>query len=171
VFADESARGRRYYIGAACIAQHDLKAVRQLARSLCLPGQRRWHFTKEKDSRRAQIIGALTRSGLVTAWVGLGKGDEVSVRALCMQRLGFELVGWSAERLVIESREGRDEQDRRALFRVLREHPAVHYEHQTPNTEPGLWIADAIAWCYGAGGLWRKRVTPMITGVHDVGQA
>lgn len=171
VFVDESARGQRYYIGAARIAQHDLKAARQLARSLCVPGQRRWHFTKEKNRRRAQILSALTRSGLITAWVGIGKGDQAAVRALCMQQLGSELVGWGAERLVIESREGRDGQDRRALFQVLRTHPEVQYEHQTPNMEPALWIADAITWCYGAGGIWRQRVRPMLTVAHDIGQA
>jgi hypothetical protein len=36
------------------------------ARSVCLPGQRRWHFVHQRDSRRRQIIDALMTSGRVT---------------------------------------------------------------------------------------------------------
>lgn len=70
VFVDESARGQRYYVGAARIAQHDVKTTRQLAWSFCVAGQRRWHFSKERDSRRAQIIAAVVASGQVT---GVGR--------------------------------------------------------------------------------------------------
>jgi hypothetical protein len=34
-------------------------------------------------------------------------------------------------------------------------------------TESLLWIADSVAWCFGAGGEWRKRVDP-ITSVVDL---
>lgn len=170
LFADESARGQRYYLGVARIERRDLKAVRHLARAHCVRGQRRWHFTKERDSRRAQILGALVECGLISAWVGVGKGDEVAVRALCMKRLAVDSLGWDVEQIVIESREGRDEHDRRALFAELRSEPTFRYGHQTPDQEPALWIADAVAWCYGAGGLWRQRVSPIISTVRDVGQ-
>lgn len=169
-FADESARGQRYFVGVARVEQRDLKAVRRLARSYCVPGQRRWHFTKERNSRRAQILTALVECGLICAWVGVGKGDQVAVRAHCMRRLGADTLGWDLDRIVIESREGRDEQDRRVLFAILHNEPRVQYKHRTPAQEPMLWIADAVAWCYGGGGLWRQRANPMISKVWDVGQ-
>lgn len=87
-----------------------------------------------------------------------------------MRELGADVLGWNTQRLVIESREGRDGHDRQALFEVLRNCPDVRYEHQMPHSEPALWVAGAIAWCYGAGDVWRQRVSPLVTAVRDVGQ-
>jgi hypothetical protein len=39
------------------------------------------------------------------------------------------------------------------------------YEHVLPHEEPLLWLADAVAWCYGAGPRWRPRVESPITRV------
>jgi hypothetical protein len=36
------------------------------------------------------------------------------------------------------------------------------YEHLKPHEEPLLWVPDAVAWCYGNGGDWRRRVAPLV---------
>ena len=36
------------------------------------------------------------------------------------------------------------------------------YEHKDPAGEPMLWVADAIAWCAGAGGTWRARIASIL---------
>ncbi len=36
------------------------------------------------------------------------------------------------------------------------------YEHRRAYEEPLLWAADAMAWCYGAGGEWRRRIAPTL---------
>jgi hypothetical protein len=36
------------------------------------------------------------------------------------------------------------------------------YEHLGGSREQLLWVADAVAWCFGAGGDWPRRVAPLI---------
>ena len=169
-FIDESGRGSTYYVVAVVVAEHDADQLRKLARSLRVRGQERWHFTKEKPSRRAQILTVLLSTGLCTAEVALGKGPERMVRARCMAALGPSLTRTGSRRIVIESRAGRDDQDRRVLQPLLAG-AGVMYEHQPPRADPCLWWADAVAWSYGYGGTWRERLQPLISTVHDVGAA
>lgn len=42
------------------------------------------------------------------------------------------------------------------------------YAHLGPNEEPLLWIADAVAWAYGAGGNWRQRTRELVEQVKEV---
>ncbi|WP_410622993.1 hypothetical protein [Amycolatopsis sp. cmx-8-4] len=42
------------------------------------------------------------------------------------------------------------------------------YEHVDSTAEPLLWISDAVAWCFGAGGDWRRRASPLITETFTV---
>jgi hypothetical protein len=42
------------------------------------------------------------------------------------------------------------------------------YEHVDSTAEPLLWISDAVAWCFGAGGDWRCRASPLITEILTV---
>lgn len=163
-FLDESARGSRYHVCAAVIANRDVDDLRRLVRSFCLPGQRRWHFVHERDSRRRQIVDALVQSGQVTALDYHGKGRDAEVRAECLRRVVAPLIALDVTRLIIESREGRDHRDRRVLIEQLREHPdtAFGYDHMPPHGDPLLWIADALAWCSSAGGAWRERVATIV---------
>jgi hypothetical protein len=79
------------------------------------------------------------------------------------------LLDRSVTRLIIESREGRDELDRQVLISELRHRPgAFGYDHMPPYGDPLLWIADAVVWCSSAGGAWRDRVAPIIAATQDV---
>jgi hypothetical protein len=42
------------------------------------------------------------------------------------------------------------------------------FEHRSARVEPMLWIADAIAWAYGAGGDWRALVGSIVTGAAEL---
>ncbi|MFD4643197.1 hypothetical protein ACFWN2_38230 [Lentzea sp. NPDC058436] len=44
------------------------------------------------------------------------------------------------------------------------------YEHIQSSSEPALWISDALAWCHGAGGDWKRRIAPVTGAVVDLGQ-
>ena len=49
------------------------------------------------------------------------------------------------------------------LYAALRGRPgAPAYVHLPAHQEPLLWSADALAWAYGAGGDWRRRVDPLL---------
>jgi len=75
-------------------------------------------------------------------------------------------TGWSST-----PRNVRDAHDERTLRTALSPHPSASrlvYEHVDSTSEPLLWIADIVAWCFGAGREWRKRVDPIVSTVVDV---
>jgi hypothetical protein len=82
-----------------------------------------------------------------------------------------DLLARQAHRLVIDSRNEQDIYDERTLRRLLGSHPSASrlvYEHVDSTSACLLWIADVVAWCYGAGQDWRKRVDPIVHTVVDV---
>lgn len=168
-FVDESARGAGYHVCVALVADGDVDALRRLARSFCLPGQRRWHFVSERDSRRRQILDALVGSGQVSALAFFGKGRDTDIRAESLRRMVAPLLERGVQRLTIESRQGRDQRDRQVLIEEFRRlnRPAFRYVHLPPHGDPLLWVADALAWSHSAGGTWRDRIA-MITATQDV---
>ena len=158
-FVDESGRGSKYHVCVVVVANGDVDALRRMARSFCLPGQRRWHFVHERDSRRRQIVDAIIASGQVTALIYRGKGRDAEIRAESFRRMVQPLLERGVARLIIESREGRDELDRKVLVGQLRGRTdAFLYDHLPPYSDPLLWIADALAWCSSAEGAWRARI-------------
>lgn len=87
--------------------------------------------------------------------------------------------------MVLESRGlARDALDRRTIAAALRlatgpdigvsdrtnRRHVLAYVHLAAHQEPALWIPDAVAWCYGAGGEWRRRVSTLVDSVADLGQ-
>jgi ribosomal protein L17 len=134
-------------------------------------GQRRWHFVHERTSRRRQIVDALTASDQVTALIFHAKGHETAIRAESFRRMVQPLLKRNVTRLVIESREGRDHLDRQVLLGELRGRPTTFgYDHMPPHGDPLLWVADAVAWCSSAGGVWRERIEPLVVWTQDISQ-
>ena len=80
------------------------------------------------------------------------------------------LLNRGVQRLIIESRQGRDQRDRQVLVEELgrldRPQP-LRYMHLPPHGDPLLWVADALAWSHSAGGAWRARIAD-ITAAEDV---
>jgi hypothetical protein len=169
-FVDESTRRDRYILCAATGHASHLDDVRRSLRALCLPGQRRWHFKHESRPRQRQILDTIVRCDAVRALVYEGSGKELPVRRECLAALVVDLVDRQAGRLVIESRETMDQFDRQCLLEILRKvSQPMNYVHLKPHEEPGLWLPDAIAWAYGAGGDWRRRIQPLIEPATDLG--
>jgi hypothetical protein len=160
-YADESAR-QRYLIAAVLIGTADLDRTRKALRELRKPGQRRVHFAKESDQRRRLIVSCLTGLDLRVR-VYESDGPDVAARAVCLARLVDDLVALGVERLVLETLDSQQVADRRTIYERLRETGGgMAYEHRRSFEEPLLWVADAAAWCYGAGGDWRRRIKPML---------
>jgi hypothetical protein len=121
----------------------------------------------ERDSRRRQILDAILASGQATALIYYGKGRDTEIRAESFRRMVDPLIDRNVVRLIVESREGRDDLDRQVLVGQLRSRPdAFLYDHMPPHGDPLLWIADALAWCSSAGGPWQER-TDAITISQD----
>lgn len=171
VFVDESER-TSYLVCAVFVAPAELHGVRRLMRQSLRPGERRIHFVKEQPSRRRLLLSALGTTSL-RARIYSATGPAPAARHACIEQLVQDLGSreGGCTRLVIESRDGRDEQDRHTIFTSLRagQGPAdLSYEHFRPHEEPLLWPADAICWAYGAGGDWRRRVDPLLEKVTEL---
>ena len=170
-FVDESARGSDYYVCAVITAAVNVRAARRMALSFRKPGQKTVHFSKERNSRRNEIVNGYIRSGLVRGRVYFGKGDQAAVRDRAMRQLAYDLAKLRTDRLIIESRSGRDVRDRQVLSDSLRSTDQhVTYEHCPASADAGLWIADAYAWCYSAGGRWRAYLSSVLDCEHNVGE-
>lgn len=165
LFVDESKAGA-YLLVVACALPTQLGSGRQRMKQLLLPGQRRLHFTSERDSRRHQIIDRILELNVrSTIYQGPDRGNELSRRQACIARLGQDAIAQTAELIVFERDDSVVRHDRRTLQRVLLGpdgQPMVRYQHLRPYEESLLWIPDAIAWCWAKGGTWRKLIQPAV---------
>lgn len=85
--------------------------------------------------------------------------DEIAARTAILTG-AVVLHGSGVTRFVLEAREGQDERDRATIYRAAgpRPNPQFEYTHRKPAGEPMLWGPDAVAWAWGRGGRWRRRV-------------
>jgi len=103
---------------AAVVLPANLQPVRQLVRSLVLPGQRRVHMKKESEPRKRLIADTIAGSSVKAVIFNAGRdyGSELDARRACLQavityadesgatRVVFEqddsLLRWDGQRLV-----------------------------------------------------------------------
>ncbi len=172
-FVDESTRPPQYLIAAAIVEPARVRLLRQSMRALLMPGQRELHFKKEKPLRRRALADTIARLPVeVCVYARSCRKLDEPARQDCVARLVNDLIARRAHRLVIDSRNEQDIHDERTLRRLLGSHPSVSrlvYEHVDSTSESLLWIADIVAWCFGAGGEWRKRIDPILSTVVDLG--
>ncbi|MEV6875539.1 hypothetical protein [Amycolatopsis sp. NPDC051128] len=167
-FVDESARGGSYLLCATIVEPAHLTTTRRALTTLLLRGARELHFKKEKEPRRRMLIDRMAAMPVTTRlYLGTcAPKTEEAARQRCLALLAQDLLGLRAHRLVLDTREHRDGHDRQTLQVALGFQPSkteLTYEHVDSTAEPLLWISDAVAWCYGAGGDWRRRANPLVT--------
>jgi len=171
-FADESRRGQVYLVAVALVDPADLACLRKLLRSLLIPGQRELHFKRETTDRRRMIVSRMVAAQTrVRLYKRSCIDGEETARQVCLTRLVSDLVIDGAHRLVLDERTGRNAHDERTIRAVLGKQPrdlGLAYEHLDSACEPLLWIADATAWCVGAGGDWGRRIAPVLAGIVDL---
>lgn len=165
-FLDESRRGSTYLVAVVLVHPRDLDRMRSGLRRLVKAGQRRIHFAKESDARRREVVSLLHGMGLRARVWSIRHPDDVAARQVCLTAVARRLHGLGIARLALESCQHQDARDRRTFAAVLgKAGDAFTYEHLRPAEDPLLWVSDAVAWCYGAGGDWRRRVSPMLDDV------
>jgi hypothetical protein len=164
VFVDETERNV-YLICAVLVDPADLDSSRRALRALRKPGQTRLHMVKEQPSRRREILAAVGRLELRTRLYQC-PAPPVVARPRCLQALVVDLVKAGAARLVLERLETQEHADRRCIRATLVDCDAqLTYRHEPAQVEPLLWAADAIAWAYGAGSDWRRRISRLVDDV------
>lgn len=172
VFVDESQRGHLYLVATAIIEPAAVAELRKQVRSLLLPGQRELHFKKEKPERRRMLADQVARWPIaVTVYTHSYQRNPEPARQACLHRMVGDVIERQAGRLVIDSREEQDRSDQQTIRQTLRRHPSQHrltWEHTESTGELLLALPDLAAWCYGAGGDWRKRIEPILADVIDL---
>lgn len=163
VFVDESDRSA-YLVCAARVYPAETAAMRRLVQSFRLPGQHRLHFVKERPSRRREILDALARTNVRVRLYSC-RAQVKLARQRCLRQLVTDLEEPRAERLIIEPVDGLQTLDRETIYETSRGNPNLAnltYHHLSAHNEPLLWIPDAVAWAYGAGAPWQRRIENMI---------
>jgi hypothetical protein len=168
-FVDESIRGQRYLMACVLVQAQDLAHVRRSTTALVADGKR-LHFHQEIDSLRRsalELFATLPLSTHVVSCVRRHGVSEFAARDACLARLVGELQARDVPRLTIESRQD-DSDDRRTIARVRQPAPILTFDHRHGQSEPILWIADAVAWAFGAGNRWAPQVEPIIERVVEL---
>ncbi len=171
-FIDESVRDQRYLLCMTLVPPAQLAPSRRELTALLLPGARELHFKKEKEPRRRQLIDRIAALE-VTTILYLGsctRKTEEETRQKCLEHAVADLLAKNAHRLVLDSRDHRDVHDRRTLQQALGYRPSkteLTYEHLNSTAEPLLWISDAVGWCFGAGGHWRRKAVRLIDAIIE----
>ena len=171
IFVDET-KDRGYLIAASVVLPRDLQPARAALRALLLPGQRRIHFTKEKDPRRRTILACMASLGAkVTIYDASAITSAQWARTACLEAIVTDAAELGAHRLVLEQDDSLLKSDQRLLYQQVRKTgcaDTLTYEHMRPSTESLLWVPDAAAWCWSKGGDWKRRVRPMIEAVRTL---
>lgn len=170
-FVDESRRAG-YVICAVMLAAGDLTAARQAMTALRQPRQRAIHMATEGTRRRREIISRVLELPF-EAYIyqsAITRRSERQTRNDCLRAAMPDLLAAGMSRLVIESCD-QDRDDRLVLYETVRKANAtdrLSYHHERPASEPLLWLPDIVAWAYGKGGDWRRRLKQASTRVHRV---
>jgi hypothetical protein len=165
---DESRRGSTYLVAVVIARPRDLDRVRTALRAKVKPGQRRLHFQRESVSRRKEVLALLHHLQVRARIFAFEGANDRVARHACLTAAGRHLINISAVRLVLESCGHQDAHDRHTLALVKRKIFELTYEHFRAHEDPMLWASDAIAWSYGAGGEWRRRVAGLLEEAHQL---
>ena len=168
-FVDESVRGQRYRMACVLVHARHLAGVRQSTGALA--GQsKRLHFHQELASTRRTVLDQFAAMPVRANVVVCARSHGVSefhARDACLAEIVRQLQAQSVSRLTIESRQD-DRDDRRTIARSREAEPSLVFDHREGAREPLLWIADAVAWAFGAGGRWLTLVGPLIDVVTEL---
>lgn len=162
-FVDESKKNGLLIVASIVPVEH-VQATRKVMNGLLLKNQRRIHFKHEHDRRKKQIVAEIARLPITIRLyhASLDRG-ELEARRSCLTRLAVDLRSLDATLLVVERDDSLVEHDRRWLFESIRRAgDEMDYLHLRAHEESLLWIADALAWCWPAGGMWRDRVRTLV---------
>ncbi|RKT72012.1 hypothetical protein DFJ66_5314 [Saccharothrix variisporea] len=165
-FLDESRRGSTYLVAVVTMRSRNLDRARSALRAKVKPGQRRLHFKKENTTRQGEIVTLMHGLDMRARLWLCDHSNDVIARRVCLTAIAAHLLESGVTRLALESCQHQDSRDRTTLAAVVGKADEFSYEHFRPQEDPLLWLSDSVAWCYGVGGEWRRRVLGLIDGVH-----
>jgi len=165
-FVDES-KAQRYILAAATIDGRMLQDARRAMKDLLLPAQRRIHFRDESDSRKLRVIKSVLALDIdLHVYVADRKPSQVEARRRCLTSLVEDLATQGIRELVLELDQAMLQHDKRTLAAATRQFfPAdeLTYRWRRAFDDPMLWTADTTAWCWAAGGRWRRKIEARVS--------
>jgi len=168
-FVDESIRGQCYLMACVLVEARHLTEVPR-DRSASRRGKR-LHFHQELDSMRRTALELIaTMPVRVTVVVSTRRHgvSEFHARDPCLAEIVRQLQERSVPRLTVESRQD-DRDDHQTILQNRRPEPSLTFDHRQGQSDPILWVADAVAWAFGAGNRWMPLVDRVIDDVIDLG--
>ncbi|HEU0089456.1 MAG TPA: hypothetical protein VFQ77_17735 [Pseudonocardiaceae bacterium] len=163
-FADETVRQGRYDVAVVIVCRCQRMIVSKVMQGLVRPGMRRGHFSKQRDRDRRLVVSQLALED-IHALYATARGSQTDARSKCWRTLVPQIVRLGVVELTIERMEGGEARDRRDIREALvamGRASDLTYTHKDPAGEPMLWVADAVAWCAGAGRTWRARIDSIL---------
>ena len=156
-------------LGASVVDSDDVEATREVLESLRpTNGKLHWHDLRRRERRRVgEAVEALEALHLVVIATPVDLRREERARAVCLERLGWELARHDVSLLTLESRASaliaRDLRvvealrGRRVIPKTLR------VEHGDPRNEPMLWLPDQLLGMFGEAMTTGKPFSDSIT--------
>jgi hypothetical protein len=172
-FVDESKYRHGYLLAAAVIKSCDVAKIRKPVGALRLQGQRRIHFTAERDTRRKTILNVMEALAphSVTIYDASRYPNPKDARDVAMSALVDDLAKMGAERLIIEQDDQAVTSDRRIIKQRAEQagcQDMLRYFHQRAYEEPLLAIPDAVAWAWSKRAPWRLRASGLVSHVVEL---
>lgn len=153
-FVDESIRldNHGIYVVAAVVVVENLDTAREVARSVLVKRQPRFHWRNEGEPRRLGMLERMSSAGIgarVYVQQPVTSRRPERARALCLNAMLWDLWQAEVEDVVFESRQRHaDAADRRLIIAAQQAHrasPHLSYRFEKAINEPLLWMADALA--------------------------
>lgn len=139
--------GMVYSVVAGIVIADEALARAELAQ--VIPGRKRpFHWSEEGHVARTRMVNCLSNINVLGKAVAVqcGRRGQERARARALAAIVTELIASGCERLIIESRDRRqDENDRAVILDTLKPLAVSKFAYEwRPKREPLLWIADAI---------------------------
>ncbi|MEO7193383.1 MAG: hypothetical protein ABIZ05_00945 [Pseudonocardiaceae bacterium] len=164
-FADETRRQGRYGIAVVIVCPCQVEIVSKVMQGSVRPGTQRVHFSKLRDRDRRLVVSQLAPENIRALYVS-ARGRQTNARSECWRMVVPQLTELGVVKLTIEriddGSKARDLRDIRNALLALNRKFSLTYQHEDQTGKPMLWVADAIAWCAGAGGTWQTRIAPIL---------
>lgn len=159
-WGDESIRSQgldapAYLLGASIVDTDDVPDVRNALLALRpTSGKLHWHDLNRRERLRVTAaIGALDARHLVVVAEPMDPRREERARAICLERLGWELARRDVVRLTLEARSRRLMDRDLRIVKALRGRQVfpnrLRVDHGDPKVEPMLWLPDQVLGVFG----------------------
>ena len=174
-FVDESSwvdgLTQRYLICATVLSAKDQEMLRPHLSKFLLPGQVKFHWSKESRARRLKVlelIATLENLVVVVSHVGEIRRNDERYRRKCLETLYSELEIESVANVVLENRSTRQDLSDRKHILALQSSgrfKMIRMTHASGSSEPLVWISDSVLGALHAAETGDPEILTRLAGI------